>query len=805
MLSLANGCSDQSGNNGSSAVPEHASAPELSVHDSGRAPTPSANDPADPLADAPADWAAFLEWAERKLETPTADMPPPDAPRFGVPSAPVIHLADLTTFQAAIKSCDWKPAKFPAAAITQIGPFRSDQPPGANFKVQSAGRSTADGRESLSLVMSGFQVRREQVGGIELTLRIPFGKYFCLVWSTIGRAYVPIESHDEAFTVRIPTDDFVEWSGALEKLSLQTDGAGDGIVEIRQVRFLPRERSYVLPFAVRPIRLGEDIRAGVYSHCPADIRYENVAIPERARLRVGLGCVSETAGGVSNLAGAAEFQIAVIDGNETAVLERRIEPRAAWDEASIEMGRWSGKTVTIVLRSRSSDPDTVAFWGVPTIYAPIERPELLVVYLIDTVSAEHVGLYGYARDTMPRLAAKAREGVWFANMFSNSPRTIESIPDLMLSMPTERHGVHHSSTPAPEALVTLAEALRAGGCATASFCTNVNAGFRQGMAQGFDTFIDKIFSQKSDDDRTIPLPQVMDWIGRHRDRPMFIYVHTAEPHSPYIPLPGYAGRYDPEYHGVIDGVNFQQAKAPRDVAHVRALYDEEIYYADARLGMFLDALADTGLLDASTFFVTSDHGEEFLEHNSWEHGRDLHNENTRVPLAAFGRAITARGRVDAPAQLFDIMPTILDLYKLPAPYDLEGESLLPLLQSSTNQPVEPDPSRRIFASNHNYRIDYKLFEYSMIADGRWKLMLGAAGSTTSRFMLFDLRQDPRERRDLLTADTALSRRLIEELIRWRVAQHVYAPEERGPTLIDPAAMQDLRALGYLGEEEKEEK
>ena len=783
-LCLAGGCSDNPHTNGTKT-------------DTNPKTTSSSTATIDPLVDAPVDWLPFLKWAEKKIEEPTANAPLPSDPRLSEAAYPLLHLADVALFESAEKRCDWKlTAPAENALLAELGPFRSDQPPTDQFKCQAAPKTAANSPDALLMAFSSFSVPCDEVGSIGLTMNIPYGKYVCLSWSSIGCAYIPVESHDESFTVRVPTDDFVDWSGTLSELFLQTDGAGPGVIEIKRLRFLPRELSYPRPIAARSVRLGEDIRTSIYAHCPAEIRYPNVTIPKNARLRAGLGCVSEQIGGANtgNPTTAVRFEIAVEDGQSKTILQRQIEPGAAWQDALVDLSPWSGQSVTIALRCASDDPDATALWAEPVIYEPTEEPELLIIYLIDTVAAEHVGLYGYDRDTMPRLTQVAGDGVWFANTFSNASRTIESIPNLMLSMPTERHGVYHNSTPAPEALVTLAEMLRAQGFATASFCTNVNAGFRQGMAQGFDTFIDKTYMDRKQVDRTVPLDECLAWLRTHRDRPMFMYIHTAEPHSPYTPPEEYAGRFDPDYRGRFDGVNFRTAKNPRDVTHIKALYDEELVYADARLGLFLDALKSENLLATANIFITSDHGEEFLEHNSWEHGRNLFNEQTRIPLVAFGPDITARGRVDTPVQLVDLMPTILEMRKLPVPYELSGDSIQSLLHGNTDATLA---NRRIFASNHNYRIDYKLLEYSMIADNQWKLVFGAAGTRFSRFMLFDVRQDPGERRDLLSVDPVGSRKLIEELLRWRLAQHAYEPGDRDATLIDSKATRDLEALGYL--------
>jgi arylsulfatase A-like enzyme len=769
------------------------------------ASSPATGKAADPLADAPVDWLEFLTWAEKKLDSYPPSVPIPTPEMVTQPRLPTVRLAEPAALQSARIACDWIAPSRTARALATIGPFRSDQP-GPTFAAQIVPKATADGRDSLALLIGGFKVQSEEVGSIELTLRVPYGKYVALVWSSIGRVIIPVETHDEPFSVRVLTDGFAEWTGPREMISVLTDGLGEGVIEVQTMRFLPRDLSYAEPVGLGRLRLGHEIRTALYGHCPAETTFENVALPEGARLQVGLGCVAEQAGADSaDQTASTRFEIILTDGeNQQTVLDQQLPPTDTWFDTAVSLANWAGKIVNLTLKSTSTSTHAVAFWGNPTVYQPLTDPSLLVIYLIDTVAAEHVGFQGYHRNTMPRLAAAAQRGVWFSRAFSNSSRTIESIPDLMLSMPTERHGVHHNSTPAPEGLVTIADALRAAGHATASFCTNVNAGPRQGMDQGFDTFVDKITSQVELVDRTIPLEEVMAWIDRHRDRPMFVYIHTCEPHSPYTPPEGYRDRFDPDYRGKFTGIGFYQARNPRDVAHIMALYDEELVYADARFGMFIDALGRVGLLDKAHLFVTSDHGEEFLEHNDWEHGRNLHNEQTRVPLVAFGPTFGNRGEVDVPTQIFDIMPTILDMYDLPIPYPLAGRSLLPLLRADGTA-GDALGHRNIYASNHNYRIDYNLLEHSLIEDGRWKLVFGAAGiplydrGPESRFTLFDLQHDPRERKSYTYARQDLTRRLAEDLVRWRLSQHVYDAGKPAATIIDPAHMRELEALGYVGD------
>src|SRR5690606_550229 len=150
--------------------------------------------------------------------------------------------------------------------------------------------------------------------------------------------------------------------------------------------------------------------------------------------------------------------------------------------------------------------------------------------------------------------------------------------------------------------------------------------------------------------------------------------------------------------------------------------------------------------DRVNLFVTSDHGEEFLQHGAFEHGLNMHNEQTRVPLVACGPLVGAAGRIDTPASIVDIMPTVPDLPELPAPYALQGASLAPLLRS---QPAGALAERTIFGSNHNYVASTGNVEYYAIEAGRWKLLCSdrprptSPGGPGSRFALFDLVADPR--------------------------------------------------------------
>ena len=472
-----------------------------------------------------------------------------------------------------------------------------------------------------------------------------------------------------------------------------------------------------------------------------------------------------------------------------------------------------GRRVRLALEVAGGNKGLVGLWSNPLLYQPVEDPPLIVLYLIDALSAKHLELLGYERTITPNMSALAQDGVWFANMYANSPITVASVPDTQLSMSCERHGVGHGSMQAPEELVTLADAVRAAGYATASFIANPNAGPRQNMDQGYDhLFETKILANREERnaaDRTVPIPDVCEWLARHEDRPVYLYIHTCEPHAPYAPPPGFTNKFDPDYDGKVDGsydrdVGFEAARTPRDIAHICALYDEDSFYADHMLGELLAQLRERGYGDRTTMLVIADHGEEMQEHGNWGHGPALYNEVMRVPLVAHGPLITARGRVDLPANLYDIMPTMLDLLDLPQPYDLFGVSLRPLMQAGVeNRDPELTPGRTIFISHHRWRAK-GYSEYAVVEAARWKLIYHYMHEdqpnypTPARFELYDLEADPEEKNDLYSAHPEIARRLMCRLVAYARQQFPYE-RTKDELQYDPEQLRELRSLGYVGD------
>ena len=237
----------------------------------------------------------------------------------------------------------------------------------------------------------------------------------------------------------------------------------------------------------------------------------------------------------------------------------------------------------------------------------------------------------------------------------------------------------------------------------------------------------------------------------------------------------------------------------------------------------MDALARSRLKERSTIFVTADHGEAFKEHREITH-QNFFGEVHRVPLVAFGPMVRARGRQEIPVQLIDLAPTILNMFGLPYPYPLAGNSLMPLLSTtesadSANVKAEKGKHllelswldrqrlwrlehRSIYASNHLGNLN-EVIEYVIVDQSRWKLIARCRGIRKTEekhplFQLFDLENDFFEQNNVIDDHPDLASILLRKLYRWR---QQYPPIQQGviaqDVSFDADQLRDIQNLGYL--------
>ncbi len=312
-----------------------------------------------------------------------------------------------------------------------------------------------------------------------------------------------------------------------------------------------------------------------------------------------------------------------------------------------------------------------------------EKPGIHIL-LIDGCHAEHLGAYGYRRDTSPNIDKLAKDSVIFDNAYANATFTRSSVASIFTGFHPHRHKLRVLVNRLPGGLFMLPEFMQKQGYKTAILTEAGNISRKFGFSQGVDNY-QKIF-RRWDDPRYLENNMFQffaKWMTNQG--PLFTYVHYRAPHFPIVPPPPYKDMYakdkkaDPDRDRVIFHLTELGQKkhtfTPREIREVIDDYDSAIRYVDAEVGKLVDKLKQLGQYESSLIIFTSDHGEALYEHKMWGHGVDVHNETSQVPLMVkFPAKMKLKGRVQRLTQLVDIFPTIAQLFGAQRFFD--GESLL---------------------------------------------------------------------------------------------------------------------------------
>jgi arylsulfatase A-like enzyme len=434
----------------------------------------------------------------------------------------------------------------------------------------------------------------------------------------------------------------------------------------------------------------------------------------------------------------------------------------------------------------------------------LPRNAPLVLVVVDTLRADSLGLYGSSHPTSEGLDRWAERGAVFERAFAASNWTLPSVASLLTGRYPSGHGSGRAKETLPNgrtrrvfvaldgSVPRLATLLAQAGYDTAAFVTNtfLRPGF--GVAEGFATYDQSRNRAIGERRADVMVDRALAWIDQHANgAPCFLLLHLLDPHQPYDPPPGAAGRFTADYRGTLtapigpsSGLVRQVKRREIDLdaadrAFVRGVYDEEVAFVAAHLSRLLDGLAERGVLERGVVVLTADHGEEFFDHGALEHGHTLYHELLRVPLVVWGSGVRA-GRHREPVSLVDVLPTLLDAVGLAVPEGTDGASLWPLLTGRGGLRAE----RQLVAENSLYGDQRRA-----IIEWPWKLVVDVERPDTA---LFDLERDPAESENLAAARPEIVERLGAALERRVPRRSGEAPVE-----LDAETREELRALGYL--------
>jgi arylsulfatase A-like enzyme len=420
--------------------------------------------------------------------------------------------------------------------------------------------------------------------------------------------------------------------------------------------------------------------------------------------------------------------------------------------------------------------------------------------VVDTLRADHLGVYGYPKSTSPKVDEFAAQSFVFDRMYSQAPWTKPSIASLFTSLYPPQHLVLHEGTEnqLADSLTTLAEVLKAAGYRTLAASQNPHVRANTGFSQGFDEF-HGIPGYKSSIGEMVQ--KNMQFLNAAGEQPTFIYLHFLDPHGPYDPPPALRKKFIGEQQtdnlsvkrgrvaGLLKGEFPKKSIGPADLQYLEALYDAEIHSVDDSIGRILKQLQDHGVRENTLVIITADHGEEFLDHGTIKHGYQLFEEVIQIPLIFSVPGGIAGRNQSAIVEHVDLMPTVLDFLGIEAPSELQGRSLRSLLEDPATQ---TDRTAYIGSS-------WRGIERFAVRQGDWKLIRNEEQDKTT---LYHLDGDPNEQHDVSAAHPEMVQKMLED---YRMTTQPIS----GVTPLsaigdrDPELERALKSLGYLESDDSE--
>ncbi len=456
---------------------------------------------------------------------------------------------------------------------------------------------------------------------------------------------------------------------------------------------------------------------------------------------------------------------------------------------------------------------------------PAAAPPNLLIISLCSVRADHLGCYGYPRETSPHLDRLAKESILFEQAITQWPKTAPAFAALMTGKYGHTTGVTRI-TPRQflgDDHVTLAEVLRDHGYATAAFNSTPALNPATNILQGFQHVADTYRHDTPFEDAK---KAALDWIFQPRDKPFLAWVHFNNAHHPYLApgMPEDMFFHDEYYqrepllralphepldlpvppdhpfrrqilHPDLGGVHPSAAlrSEPTELGFYVARYDAGIASADRMIGALLDRVRKAGLWDHTIVVVVGDHGESIGKSDYYfGHGRFPYDDCARVPMMIRLPQGQAAPRYAGPVPTFALMPTLLELVGIASPTDMEAASLVPVIQGL--------PGPRYVFTESGYQIDYTL----AVRDDTWKLIyipdaLDQSLQRGTEYELYQLKHDPAEAYNVYDDSPAEASRLRNVLHDWSDPwiDYAYGKRPQKAPVVDDDTIRKLKALGYI--------
>lgn len=425
---------------------------------------------------------------------------------------------------------------------------------------------------------------------------------------------------------------------------------------------------------------------------------------------------------------------------------------------------------------------------------PLRYPNVIYIS-VDALRADHLSCYGYKRATSPNIDTLAREGVIFTQAIAQSSHTPASIGVIITGNLPYKNSLINWGNRVDDATPNLMQILKKKGYRTI-FLSNHPAFSKEidNFAQQFDEYL------VLDSDEGSVTKKAMQVLGKDPGRPVFVWVHYMEVHSPYRPskylrdlffhdkyyrqkkLPivescydGYGDRGIPrwlaEQHGNQDNPDYYIA-----------LYDAAIRTVDEQIGILRHKLEELKLFDHTLMIISADHGEMLGEKGYYfHHGKFLYEPLLRVPLVIRFGKMKPKMRVvqsQVPAHM-SFLPTILDILEIEKSFQTDGSSLLHLIKGKNS-------------NDFHFIFSDEGHATKCIRTKEWKLIC-TIHHDILKYELYDLKHDPFEEHDLVNTNKEMFGLLKEKLDVYRQVP----VKRRGERVLDNASKAKLKSLGYM--------
>jgi arylsulfatase A-like enzyme len=432
----------------------------------------------------------------------------------------------------------------------------------------------------------------------------------------------------------------------------------------------------------------------------------------------------------------------------------------------------------------------------------------VVLISIDTLRPDHLGCYGYSRDTSPTIDSLAGEGVRFETVIVPMSHTLPTHVSLLTGLYPLSHGVTMNGMDLGPEISTLTEFFKNNGFVTAAFVGSVVLDGDRGLARGFDVYEEALGQERIAEEVRASAEQ---WLGRAAEDPFFMFAHFWDPHEPYSPPDSFAQRFEvaPRELGEIylnaiyDHAHLQSLDPDFDDERLPELvqreidgYDSEIRYVDLELGKLFDTLKRLGHWDDTLVVLTSDHGEGLGERGWWGHEL-FYEEHIRAPLIVkLPESRSAPSTVRTPVGTLDIMPTVLDFLGVSPPKKIAGRSLLDFIETEAGA-----ESRTFLLERRDYPWGMRMLHPELWGRGKeyaartdeWKLTVRLSGEDE----LYNLKEDPLELQNLVGQENDLAAHLRLVLYDWLEASGRNEPVTDATAQMDEETIEHLKSLGYI--------